>query len=153
MGHSGKLTLIGYWDGPLTDHSWPNPADFIDESWDADERDFIADYLGRGQLVFGFMGYSMCRMCGRENGDLELSDGKYLWPDGLVHYVADHGVRLPSEFVRHAYQVVDDLAEAGREVEWWRSIRPGGNRTVAPWEITSGFGDGVASGGGVGDGA
>ena len=31
-----------------------------------------------------------------------MTDGTWLWPVGLVHYVRDHYVRLPHEFVSHA---------------------------------------------------
>lgn len=26
MVQPGKLILIGYWDGPETDHTWPSPS-------------------------------------------------------------------------------------------------------------------------------
>lgn len=32
---------------------------------------------------------------------LERTDGVYVWPSGLVHYVRDHDVRLPECFVEH----------------------------------------------------
>ena len=31
-----------------------------------------------------------------------LSDGRFIWPRGLAHYVDKHFVRLPEEFVHHA---------------------------------------------------
>lgn len=31
-----------------------------------------------------------------------MSDGTWLWPEGLSHYVREHGVVLPEEFVVHA---------------------------------------------------
>jgi hypothetical protein len=36
------------------------------------------------------------------NGFREQSDGVWLWPEGLAHYVEKHGIRLPDEFVEHA---------------------------------------------------
>lgn len=99
-----ELTLIGYWrseagDGRPGDGRWPSPATFVDSSWDVDERDSVADYLGRGFVVRAYMGYSPCRLCDLEtNGNLELSDGVYVWPEGLEHYVRDHAVRLPEPF-------------------------------------------------------
>jgi hypothetical protein len=44
-----------------------------------------------------------------------------VWPDGLSHYVSDHGVRLPDEFVQHASSRTESLEEAERDLEWWRS--------------------------------
>jgi hypothetical protein len=35
-------------------------------------------------------------------GDSDLTDGTWLWPQGLVHYVKIHGVALPDEFVADA---------------------------------------------------
>jgi hypothetical protein len=59
------------------------------------------------------MGYSFCRFeCGIPNnamGDSDLSDGEWLWPEGLAHYVERHSVRLPDEFIQtmrsHSWQV------------------------------------------------
>lgn len=31
----------------------------------------------------------------------ELTDGVYMWPEGLAHYLEKHNVRLPQEFVEH----------------------------------------------------
>lgn len=113
------LTLIGYWAGELSG-GWPSPDDFVDEGWDRDVRDLIDDYLRRGFVVRACMGYSPCRFCGRDNGALELSDGVFVWPEGLAHYVADHAVRLPDEFVSHVLQEIDAYESADRDESWWR---------------------------------
>jgi len=121
-----KLILIGYWDGPDTDHSWPSPEAFVDRSWDPEIRELIASYLSMGLLARSYMGFSRCRLCQRLNGDLELSDGVFVWPDGLSHYVADHGVRLPERFVSHALAMTDELERADRDLDWWRSFKAQG---------------------------
>lgn len=56
---SPEMILIGYWAGERAP-GWPSPGEFIDESWDSDTRDLIADYLQRGFLVRAYMGYSPC---------------------------------------------------------------------------------------------
>src|SRR5690606_27873281 len=38
---------------------------------------------------------------GVEMGNCELTDGHWLWPSGLAHYVAHHDVALPDEFMSH----------------------------------------------------
>ncbi len=124
MVQSRKLILIGYWDGPEADPSWPSPEEFVDASWDIDERDLVVSYLRMGFVARSFMGFSRCRFCGKENGNLELSDGHFVWPDGLAHYVVEHGVRLPDRFVRHSLAIIDSLESASRDVEWWRGISP-----------------------------
>ena len=117
---SRPLRLIGYWAGP-TAPDWPDPKNFVDATWDRHERDVIADYLRCGFIYRAFGGLSTCRFCGQQNGALELSDGVWLWPDGLAHYVDDHSVRLPVEFVDHALDYLDRLGESDRDTEWWRA--------------------------------
>lgn len=119
-----RLVLIGYWDGPETDHSWPSPEGFVDSGWDLEERDLVASYLRTGLVARTYMGYSRCRFCGRNNGDSELSDGHFVWPDGLSHYVEDHGVRLPDRFVKHVLKMIDGLETTQRDERWWREARP-----------------------------
>lgn len=122
MVPSSGLILIGYWNGPGLNSSWPAPEDFVDDRWDPYEREIVADYLTRGHVVRSYMGYSTCRLCGIDNGDLELTDGTYVWPDGLSHYVRDHGVRLPQQFESHLFERTDSLEAAERDVTWWRSV-------------------------------
>jgi hypothetical protein len=115
---SSRLILIGYWSG-----DWPNPESFVDHSWDPEERDVIAMYLSGGLIVRTYMGYSKCRFCGKQNGDVELSDGVFVWPEGLSHYVETHAIRLPDRFVTHALGNIDSLESADRDEEWWKSLR------------------------------
>lgn len=119
-----RLTLLGYWSGPDAVGSWPSPAEFVDLSWNEDDRDFIASYLWQGQVARAYMGYSRCRFCGQDNGDLELSDGTFVWPSGLAHYITEHGVRLPEKFVQHAHARTESLEEAERDLGWWTSATP-----------------------------
>lgn len=96
-----EIRSIGFWKGPL-EPLLPNPADFVDISWDPAERDLVVRHLRSGCRMLQMMGSSWCRLCGkRDNGAIELSDGYYLWPEGLAHYLEAHWVRLPREFVDH----------------------------------------------------
>lgn len=68
------------------------------------------------------MGYSRCRICNAQNGNLELTDDVFIWPEGLAHYVRDHAVRLPVEFVvQHAGQMESLTDGLVVDDEWWRS--------------------------------
>jgi len=120
------LILIGYWsggDGPNDD--WPDARDFIDESWDEDERIDVGLYLTHGLVARAWMGYSPCRLCDKQtNGNLELTDGIYIWPEGLAHYVREHQVRLPHEFVAHVRTRRELADEIVVDDAWWRTARP-----------------------------
>ena len=52
----------------------------------------------------GYHEASFCRFaCGETAmGAEDLTDGTYVWPSGLVHYVEQHAVGLPEAFVAHA---------------------------------------------------
>ncbi|RRD04749.1 hypothetical protein EII34_09425 [Arachnia propionica] len=117
-----RLILIGYWDGPLASPGWPTVEDFVDSNWDAEERELVADHLQTGMIVRRYMGYSPCRFCGRNNGSLELTDGHFVWPEGLAHYVLEHDVRLPERFVRHVLDMIDTLESAEHDEDWWRQV-------------------------------
>ena len=81
---------------------WPDALMLVDPNWREDERRRIGEYLQRGTRVNQMRGLSPCRFCERHNGSAELTDGVYCWPEGLAHYVSEHDVRLPEEFVGHA---------------------------------------------------
>jgi len=51
-----------------------------------------------------YFGGSTCRfLCENKSvGNKELTDGVWVWPEGLAHYVEVHDVLLPSEFVNQA---------------------------------------------------
>ena len=99
-----RLIGIGYWRS-LYESTLPDPAQFVDFAWPLAARQMVADYLQKGRRLHSWMGYSWCRFrCGVsiiDMGACDLTDGTYYWPEGLAHYVAHHGVRLPDEVVKH----------------------------------------------------
>ena len=103
-GRREGLRYLGYWrtrDRRFRDPR-PDPKDFVDLSWDPAERARVVLHLRAGATVFTWVGSSTCRFCGlRPCGWSDLTDGVYGWPEGLAHYVDDHGLRPPDEFVRH----------------------------------------------------
>ncbi len=103
---------VGYWrplggnrgDDPR-DYVLPDPRTLVDVNWDSDVRSRIASYLKNGKvLAYGF-DYSYCRFrCGVSDtlmGSCDLTDGVWIWPEGLHHYVEIHSVRLQNEFINH----------------------------------------------------
>jgi len=101
------MKRVGYWkDGPV---DWrPNPALLVDRAWaESDEGKAVIAYLKSPTVTVreAYFGGSWCRFhCSRPDsqmGSRDMTDGTWIWPEGLVHYVEDHGVRLPAEFVAH----------------------------------------------------
>jgi hypothetical protein len=128
------LRLIGYWRSD-EQPSWPNAKDFVDPLWRDDERRLVVRYLAAGPTDRVHRGCSDCRFCGEQNGNRELTDGTYLWPQGLAHYLRVHGLRLPKEFVTHAVShtdtitavepscIDDEIATDETDGSWWAEQR------------------------------
>ena len=147
------FVLIGYWRS-AAQPQWPDPHDFVDESWDPNERLVLAGYLDSGcRPPFATDGIFVVpdlrvRSSGTQgaeaptrsgvlaparpgecNGSNELSDGVYIWPEGLSHYVREHSVRLPTVFVEHTrtHTPPGDVGDGWyfeAEDGWWKSARP-----------------------------
>lgn len=101
----GPECAIGYWRvGRVYGHEPEipyDPQDFVDPDWDPTERDLVIKYLERGVEKHQWRGSSTCRCCGRRNGSRCFTDGTYVWPEGLAHYLREHNVRPPAVFVDH----------------------------------------------------
>lgn len=139
MGASGVTTLrsIGFW-GNGRYARWPDPRRFVDPSWDPEERAAVIAYVRRGRdwapndEPVGLV--EDCKICDRPIGSGEVTDGSYVWADGLAHYLEVHDVRLPDEFTEHVLGRLGapmpsdaetrDLAHSAREDDrWWKTMR------------------------------
>lgn len=121
-----KLILIGYWhnrDSP----NFPDPAWFVDETWDADERSKVISHLQTATYMpYACGGLSWCRFrCGEKAmGSREQTDGVYLWPEGLLHYIDKHNVKPPQQFIDHImnYKPAShsiDTIDVDIDTDWW----------------------------------
>ena len=97
------LKAIGFWqdnDGGFV--IFPKPQSLVREGWHAAELGKILSYLGSGYCFVANGGWSTCRFnCkeGEYNGCGNFTDGEWLWPEGLGHYIARHAVALPEELI------------------------------------------------------
>jgi hypothetical protein len=115
------MKLIGYWIRSLADDEFLPPQELVTEYAPA-TRDLIADYLDAGATFAVYRGFSWCRFfCDHQMGNCELTDGEWVWPQDLSHYVRDHDVRLPDEFVECA---LGQSTPAGAPSEVWATITP-----------------------------
>lgn len=94
----------------------PDAQAFVDPSWDPRERDAVAAYVDNGWELASYKGCSNCRICGLTNGSQDWGDEVYRWPEGFAHYIREHNVRPPPEFVAHALgtPAVSSPPSAGR---------------------------------------
>ena len=103
-----SMRLIGYWMNDLRQEHLCLPQEVV-SPLPADVRRKLVTYLRGGRPFRFYRGYSWCRFfCGCDSsfmGTTELTDGEWAWPEGLPHYVEEHGITLPEEFVQHAVRL------------------------------------------------
>lgn len=110
--------FTGYWKSLSGHESYPesgsllDPRDYVDESWDVDERAQIVRLLKAGTPYESWRGYSYCRFqCGERNMGTHCftADGSWVWPEGFAHYVEKHGVRPNKDFIGHLLSLPKEL--------------------------------------------
>jgi hypothetical protein len=90
----------------------------------------VSRYLQSGRRFRSYLGYSFCRFgCGvpdRNMGDSDLTDGVWVWPEGLAHYVVLHRVNLPATLIETMETnlwivppVDETVALADVSAAWW----------------------------------
>ena len=95
------LRRIGYWKECLGDQ-YPFPQELRAE-YAHGLGDKLATYMESGKYFTSYLGTSWCRFgCRGRYGSAEFTDGVWVWPAGLVHYVRHHPIALPPDFVRDA---------------------------------------------------
>lgn len=84
----------------------PMPHGLVTNQWDPEEKLKIIAYLRAGRPVNLYCGVSWCRFkCGISDGLMgcdDRTDGAWIWPEGLTHYVEVHSISLPDKFLQHA---------------------------------------------------
>jgi hypothetical protein len=105
----GSLKAVGFWRENeywcfSTPSGLPDPRRLTRRRWRPHERPAILNYLRTGWVGGVYAGFSYCRfrLCFTpppRMGSFDLTDGEWVWPEGLAHYVARHAVWLPDEFV------------------------------------------------------
>ncbi len=91
------LIPIGYWySNSEPELPMPISTDHFEH------KDEVLDYLQNGEVKHRWRGMSSCRLCDLwNNGSRCLTDGTYIWPQGLAHYVEEHNTPLPQDFIDH----------------------------------------------------
>lgn len=92
------------WKPDSSNDRYPHPSNLIDpEFWKKNGlKEKIITYLKSGVRCESYYGFSSCRICNKLLGTSERTDFVWCWPDKLEHYIEEHDVRLPEEFLEHA---------------------------------------------------
>jgi hypothetical protein len=118
------MTIIGYWIGSHGAELFPAPQECQGELSDS-VREKLANYLDGGQMHEQYRGLSWCRFdCGIESskmGSKDLTDGVWIWPEALSHYIRKHSVILPSEFISWALgeSSIPRPSSKDRDLDFW----------------------------------
>jgi hypothetical protein len=122
---------LGHWQGQdvdlnepdLESDELPDPRNLVCRDWiDLGKKQKLVAYLRSGATYNWYRGFSYCRFdCGiddLEMGSRDFTDGVWVWPEGLHHYVDKHDVMLPDDFVSHCEaQHWKVTASMGRSIE------------------------------------
>jgi hypothetical protein len=121
---------IGFFITSLRDTDFPAPQELV---VDDSRLSAVADYLDQGLIHERYRGFSWCRVCGPDfelMGSTDLTDGVWLWPAGLSHYLRSHSVGLPEMFITHALAKPaftqppsDAVTDCSLWIEWARPQR------------------------------
>jgi hypothetical protein len=105
--HNKGLREVGFWagNGPEND-KYPRVETTVDPSWQYRERITVLNHLQHGKVHAQYKGPSACRVCGVSTGSRDFTDGTYVWPEGLAHYITMHSVKPPADFIEHAKTTV-----------------------------------------------
>ncbi len=107
---------VGFWRrfedisvDPADSRPWPSVD--VSAGYEINKSNII-EFLIRGAVESYELGYSTCRLCGSnsvEMGCITQTDGIFVWPEGLLHYVQNHNVQLPSKFLAHIEKSLPSL--------------------------------------------
>ncbi len=75
---------------PISSPSWPGREAFLAR----------LTLVQKSATGVDYMGYSACRLCGKQNGASQYTLGNWTWPEGFEHYVREHDVRPSAHFER-----------------------------------------------------
>ena len=100
-----KNKWFGYWkqDGDYYNNC-PDLTDWIGvDSVTTTNIESIINYLDSGGFVAASPSEEVCHLCGKiiDSSKVILTDGVWMWPKSLSHYLHFHKLHLPEEFIKH----------------------------------------------------
>lgn len=89
-----NLPGIGYWKSDAYPF-YPDPHDYIRTDASPDLIHDLTTKLRAGRVIGRYRGYHYCRICNVQAGSAVMTNGVYVYPEGLIHYVEEHRVIVP----------------------------------------------------------
>ena len=113
---------VGYWGDGEGATSLPRPQTLVCPGWQPADRGRIVAYLKGGHIFGQYCGLARCRFagCGKLLGSCDLTDGVWVWPQGLEHYLEDHEVCLLPAFVETMQANGWQVSAAARDADMAR---------------------------------
>lgn len=119
-----ELVEVGFWRAGGLDPAVLCAALSKPAEPDVDTLQYLttAAFVESAELGFSFCRMPGCPLQSRGNpamGSATMTDGVFVWPEGLHHYVEAHGLPLPPQFAEHIRSVCKvwrDRAAGGRLV-------------------------------------
>jgi len=131
------LKRICFWNNGIEYQEYIWPQELVSKTTIPD-REKLASYLSNGHVAIAWKGYSSCRICGKTLGSVCKTDGIWIWPDMLEHYILEHNVKLPEEFVLFAknqewkIQKLTNKCKKTSEVFWEKWCLKNRNEDLRP---------------------
>jgi len=103
---------------------FPSIIDVSGAEWDEDEIQKVASYLRSGAIAIASPGIARNVVDGTQFAATTSwrSDGVWLWPDTLAHYLERYRIRLPAKLIDHiranGYVVPTVTEHSLRSLEW-----------------------------------
>ena len=99
-----KHRWFGFWNLTSSDLPYPRARDVIDLAFEPEDKPRIIEYLRDCPIVLLCLTQRnvKCEFCDEYHSiNTFQSDGEWLWPNSLAHYVEHHNVAIPDSLVRH----------------------------------------------------
>jgi thiol-disulfide isomerase/thioredoxin len=86
-----------------------------------------------------YFGVSRCRLCGKSNGSAEYTFSNFIWPEGYIHYLKDHNVKIDDEFKTflniHSTELNIDATRIVNLMLFYVDWCPHSKSAISEWEL------------------
>lgn len=156
LASSWAKRWFGIWKGTVvTQEDLPEVGDFVDPAWAPSDKNKLIEYISDSPIIMCTSWSERCKLC-EASIPVETyhSDGHWLWPDSLVHYLCNHDVMLPSHLVDHIrkteYSPPTEVQRPKHELPWPESWIPAmkQSQNQPPWIPRTGRGGTIPRPGG-----